>query len=84
LFDLFTHFAVDCIVTPLSLIYQEHGNPVKTDRRDSRNLAQRLAKRLLKSVWVHRAEGRFHRQVIRRCQWLVGDQVRTQDRIHCC
>ena len=70
-----------CIVTPPSLIPQEHGNRVKTDRLDSRKLARLLAKGLLKRVWVPSAEERFDRQVIRRRRQLVGDRVRTQNRI---
>jgi len=81
LFDHLTQFGVQCIVTPPSLIPQEHGNRVKTDRLDSRKLAQLLAKGLLKNVWVPSAEERFHRQVIRRRRQLVGDRVRTQNRI---
>ena len=81
LFDHMTQYGVDCIVTPPSLIPQEYGNRVKTDRRDSRKLARLLAKGLLKSVWVPSAEERFHRQVIRRRRQLVGDRVRTQNRI---
>ena len=81
LYDHLTKYGVDCIVTPPSLIPQEHGNRVKTDRLDSRKLARLLAKGLLKSIWVPSAEERFHRQVIRRRRQLVGDRVRTQNRI---
>ena len=81
LFDHLTQYGVDCIVTPPSLIPQEHGNRVKTDRLDSRKLARLLAKGLLKSIWVPSTQERFHRQVIRRRRQLVGDRVRTQNRI---
>ena len=81
LFDHLTKYGVDCIVTPPSLIPQEHGNRVKTDRLDSGKLARLLAKGLLKSIWVPSAKERFHRQVIRRRRQLVGDRVRTQNRI---
>jgi len=81
LFDHLTQYGVDCIVTPPSLIPQEHGNRVKTDRLDSRKLARLLAKGLLKGIWVPSAKERFHRQVIRRRRQLVGDRVRTQNRI---
>jgi transposase len=81
LFDHLTQYGAECIVTPPSLIPQEYGNRVKTDRLDSRKLAQLLAKGLLKSVWVPSVEERFHRQVIRRRRQLVGDRVRTQNRI---
>ena len=81
LFDHLTQHGVDCIVTPPSLIPQEHGNRVKTDRLDSRKLARLLAKGLLKSIWVPSAKERFHRQVIRRRRQLVGDRVGTQNSI---
>ena len=81
LYDYLTQYGVKCIVTPPSLIPQEHGNRVKTDRLDSRKLARLLAKGLLKSIWVPSVEERFHRQVIRRRRQLVGDRVRTQNRI---
>ena len=81
LYDHLTKYGVECIVTPPSLIPQEHGNRVKTDRLDSRKLARLLAKGLLKSIWVPSAKERFHRQVIRRRRQLVGDRVRTQNRI---
>jgi transposase len=81
LFDRLTDHGVECIVTPPSLIPQEHGNRVKTDRLDSRKLARLLAKGMLKRVWVPSSEERFHRQVIRRRRQLVSDRVRTQNRI---
>src|SRR5690242_14585380 len=36
---------------------------------------------MLKQVWVTDEEGRMHRQVIRRRRQLIGDRVRTQNRI---
>lgn len=39
LHDHLLEYGAECIVTPPSLIPQEHGNRVKTDRRDSRKLA---------------------------------------------
>lgn len=71
----------ECIVTPPSLVPQEYGNRVKTDRRDSRKLSHLLAKGLLKRVWVPSEEERYHRQVIRRRRQLIRDRVRTQSRI---
>ena len=81
LHDHLTAYGVDCVVTPPSLIPQEYGNHVKTDRRDSRKLAHLLAKELLKRVWVPSPEERCERQVIRRRRQLIGDRVRTQNRI---
>jgi transposase len=72
---------VECIVTPPSLVPQQYGNRVKTDRRDSRKLARLLAKGMLKEVWVPSEEERYHRQVIRRRRQLIQDRVRTQNRI---
>jgi transposase len=72
---------IDCLVTPPSLVPIEYGNRVKTDRRDSQKLAYLLAKGLLKRIWVPSKEERYHRQVPRRRRQLVGDRVRTQNRI---
>jgi transposase len=81
LHDRLVAHGIPCIVTPPSLVPQEYGNRVKTDRRDSRKLAHLLAKGLLKRVWVPREEELYHRQVIRRRRQLVRDRVRTQSRI---
>ena len=81
LYDHLRAYGVDCVVTPPSLVPQEYGNYVKTDRRDSRKLAHLLAKELLKRVWVPSPEQRYERQVIRRRKQLIGDRVRTQNRI---
>ena len=81
LHDRLIDYGAKCIVTPPSLIPQEYGNKVKTDRRDSRKLAHFLAKGMLKRVWVPTEKGRYHRQVIRRRRQLVRDRIRTQSRI---
>jgi transposase len=81
LHDRLVEQGIPCLVTPPSLVPQEYGNRVKTDRRDSRKLAHLLAKGLLKRVWVPSEEERYHRQVIRRRQQLVRDRVRTQSLI---
>jgi transposase len=81
LYDCLIEYGVDCIVTPPSLVPQQYGNRVKTDRRDSGKLASLLAKGILKEVWVPSKEERYHRQVIRRRRQLIKDRVRTQYRI---
>ena len=81
LHDRLVDHGIPCIVTPPSLVPQEYGNRVKTDRRDSSKLAHLLAKGLLKRVWVPSEEELYHRQVIRRRRQLVRDRVRTQSRI---
>ena len=81
LHDLLIEHGYHCIVTPPSLIPQEYGNRVKTDRRDSRKLAYLLAKGLLKRIYVPSEEERSHRQVLRRRRQLIGDRIRTQNRI---
>ena len=81
LHDQLEEFGTRCIVTPPSLIPHDYGNHVKTDRKDSRKLAHLLAKGLLKEVWVPSEDERCHRQVIRRRRQLIGDRVRTQNRI---
>lgn len=81
LYDRLIDCGIDCLVTPPSLVPLEYGNPVKTDRRDSRKLSHLLAKALLRRIWVPSKEERYHRQVVRRRRQLVGDRVRTQNRI---
>jgi len=81
LHDRVVAYGADCIVTPPSLLPQEYGNRVKTDRRDSRKLAHLLAKGMLRHVWVPTLEERYHRQVVRRRRQLTGDRVRVQNRI---
>ena len=81
LYDVLTANGVECIVTPPSLVPQEYGNRVKTDRRDSRKLAYLLSKGLLKKIYVPAEEERYHRQVVRRRHQLIRDRVRQQNRI---
>ena len=81
LFDKLTERGVDCIVTPPSLIPQEYGNRVKTDRLDSSKLARFLSKGLLSQIYVPSRQERFHRQVLRRRRQIVRDRVRVQNRI---
>jgi transposase len=81
LHDRLVDHGIPCLVTPPSLVPQEYGNRVKTDRRDSSKLAHLLARGLLKRVWVPSEEELYHRQVIRRRRQLVRDWVRTQSRI---
>jgi transposase len=81
LHDLLVEHGIPCLVTPPSLVPQEFGNRVKTDRRDSSKLAHLLAKGMLKRVWVPSEEELYHRQVVRRRRQLVRDRVRTQSRI---
>ena len=81
LHDRLVDHGIPCLVTPPSLVPQEYGNRVKTDRRDSRKLAHLLAKGMLKRVWVPSEEERYHCQVVRRRRQLVRDRVRTQSRI---
>lgn len=81
LHDLIVEYGAECIVTPPSLIPQQAGNRVKTDRLDSRQLALYLAKGLLKRVWVPSPQERAERQVARTRRQLVRDRVRVQARI---
>jgi len=81
LHDRLVGWGCECIVTPPSLLPQESGNRVKTDKRDSAKLALMHAKGMLKAVWVPSKTERYHRQVTRRRRQLVEDRVRTQNRI---
>jgi transposase len=81
LHDRLLEWGAECLVTPPSLIPQESGNRVKTDRRDSRKLAHLLSRGILKRIWVPSATQRTNRQVIRTRRQLIGDRVRIQLRI---
>jgi len=81
LHDRLIEYGVDCMITPPSLIPQESGNRVKTDRKDSRKLAHLLAKGLLKRIFVPNKQECYHRQVPRRRRQLIGDRIRVQNRI---
>jgi len=65
LHDDLTANGIECIVVPPSLLPVESGNRVKTDKRDSRKLAQYLENNLLKRVYVLSREERAHRQFVR-------------------
>lgn len=81
LYDLLIAYGIDARVTPPSLIPQAAGNRVKTDRRDSAQLAQFLQAGLVKAIWVPTPEQRAHRTVARRRRQLLSDRVRVQQRI---
>ncbi len=81
LHDRLTEDGAKCLVTPPSLIPQESGNRIKTDKRDSRKLALLLAKGMLKRVHVPTPQEREHRAVVRRRRQLIRERVRTQNRI---
>jgi transposase len=81
LHDCLVEHGVECMVTPPSLVPQEYGNRVKTDRWDSRKLAHLLAKGLLKRIFVPGKKECYHRQVVRRRRQLIGDRTRVQNRI---
>jgi len=81
LYDEICEWGSKCIVTPPSLIPQEQGNRVKTDRLDSRKLALLLSKGMLKRIYVPNKQQRCHRNVLRRRRQLVRDRVRIQNRL---
>ena len=81
LHDRLVGWGCECIVTPPSLLPQESGNRVKTDRKDSRKLAFMLAKAMLKHIYVPSKQECHHRHVGRRRRQLIGDRVRVQNRI---
>jgi transposase len=65
LHDCLTGDGIETIVVPPSLIPMESGNRGKTDKRDSRKLAQLLEKGMLKKVYVLSEEERVHRELVR-------------------
>ena len=81
LYDRLIAYGVDAHVTPPNLIPRASGNRVKTDRLDSKKLAEYLQSGILKDVYVPTPEERAHRTVARRRRQLIGDRVRVQQRI---
>jgi len=65
LYDELTGDGIECIVVPPSLLPVESGNRVKTDKRDSRKLAEYLESPRLKKVYVLSKQERAHRQFVR-------------------
>ena len=65
LYDDLTADGIECIVVPPSLLPVESGNRVKTDKRDSRKLAEYLESPRLKQVYVLSRQERAHRQFVR-------------------
>lgn len=72
LHDRLNDDGIETIVVPPSLIPTESGNRVKTDKRDSRKLAQLLEKKMLKKVYVLNEEERAHRELVRTRQQIVA------------
>jgi transposase len=71
LYDKLTKDGIEAIVVPPSLIPIESGNRVKTDKRDSRKLANLLERNMLKKVHVLTEEERTDREVVRTRRQLV-------------
>jgi len=78
LHDQITAHGARCVVTPPSLMPQESGNRVKTDKKDSAKLARLLAKGELRAVSVPTVEARNHRQVLRQRSQMRNARTRTQ------
>jgi transposase len=76
--DRITAQGARCLVTPPSLLPQESGNRVKTDKKDSAKLARLLAKGELKAVHVPSVEERNHRQLIRQRVQTIKARTRVQ------
>jgi transposase len=81
LYDHLRAYGADCLVAAPSLIPQQHGNRVKTDRLDSKKLALLLSQALLVGIVVPTEAERSHLAVIRRRHQLVKDCIRIQLRI---
>ena len=78
LYDTITAHGAQCVVTPPSLIPQESGNRVKTDKKDSSKLARLLAKGELRGVHVPDLQQRSHRSVLRHRSAMIKARTRIQ------
>ena len=81
LYDRMIEYGVDARVTPPHLIPQRSGNRVKNDRLDSGKLAEFLQSGLLTALHVPTVQERAHRQGSRRRRQMIGNRVRSQNRI---
>lgn len=63
-YDYFCERQIDIVVTPPNRIYREN-DPLKTDKRDSRQLAMLLSKGMIRMVVVPSKQVRELRQVLR-------------------
>jgi transposase len=81
LYDDLTADGLECIVVPPSLLPVESGNRVKTDKRDSRKLAQYLENNLLKRVYVLSKQERAHRQFVRTRRQLSNHRTNVMRQI---
>ena len=71
LYDKLSVDGIDTSVVPPSLIPVESGNRVKTDKRDSRKIAQLLERDMLKKVYVLSEEDRADRELLRTRRQIV-------------
>lgn len=69
-----------CVIAP-SMIYKKVGDRVKTDERDSRELATQLCNNQLTVVDVPEAPRRAHRQVLRLYDQVKKERQRVMVRI---
>src|SRR5210317_1912001 len=81
LYDELNADGIECIVVSPSLIPVESGNRVKTDKRDSRKLAQYLESNLLKRVYVLSKQERAHRQYVRTRRQLSNHRTNVMRQI---
>lgn len=75
LYDKLSADEIEAIVVPPSLIPVESGNRVKTDKRDSRKLAQLLENNMLKKVYVLTEADRADRELVRTRRQLQGHRT---------
>jgi transposase len=71
LYDKLVADGIETIVVPPSLIPIESGNRVKTDKRDSRKLANFLERNMLKRVHVLMEDERADRELVRTRRQIV-------------
>jgi transposase len=69
-----------CVVAP-SMMYRKPGERVKTDKRDSRELASQLCRGMLTMVNVPEVPRRAHRQILRLYDQVKKERQRVMVRI---
>jgi transposase len=81
LYDDLTTAGIDATVIAPSMTPKRAGDRVKTDRRDSENLATKLAKRELTEICIPDITRRAHREIIRGYDQVKKERQRVMNQI---
>ena len=82
IYDQLTEAGIDCVVvSPADIPMSNKDKKFKTDRNDSKQLAQKLRAGLLEGIYIPEKIQREHRILLRLRDKLVRDRTRTKNYI---